>query len=197
MDEQERMHRAFMHDSYLFRRKVFKLFGGAFHVYDEFDQVVLYSEQKAFRLKEDFSLYSDETRAEELLTIKTPQILDVGATYYVDAPHSGERVGALRRKWLSSLARDTWKFLDPNEQEIGTLTESSTGRAILCRLIKPVPQRYFIRTEDGQHVAEVKQHFNPLVLKYTMTIEEREPPIDRRLLVASGVLLAAIERRQK
>ncbi len=39
---------AFRHRQYLFRRKVLKLFGGAFHVYDENGNVLFYSKQKAF-----------------------------------------------------------------------------------------------------------------------------------------------------
>ena len=50
---------------------------------------------------------------------------------------------------------------------------------------------------DGRKIAEVTQHFNPFVLKYSMTILPPEPPIDRRLLIAAGILLAGIERRQQ
>jgi hypothetical protein len=50
---------------------------------------------------------------------------------------------------------------------------------------------------DGREIAEIRQHFNPFVLKYTMEIFEPQLAIDRRLLVAAGILLAAIEGRQQ
>jgi len=80
--------------------------GGAFHVYDEAENLVLYSKQKAFKLKEDFRVYSDERQVEELLTIKTLQILDINAMYYVRDATTGEIVGAIKRKGLKSIVKD-------------------------------------------------------------------------------------------
>jgi len=191
------LHPALMHDQYLFRKKVFKLFGGAFHVYDKDGQVVLYSEQKAFKLKEDFRIYSDEYMSEELFTIKTPQILDISATYYVQDGPTGQPVGAIRRKGFKSIIRDEWIFLSNADEEIGTLTETSLASALLSRFINLIPQTYVIRSSTGRDVAVMRQHFNPFVLKYTMDITDPEPPIDRRLLLSAGVLLAAMEGRQQ
>ncbi len=191
------LHSAFQHNYYLFRRKVFKLFGGAFHIYDENRNLLLYSKQKAFKLREDFRVYSDKRQMEELLTIKTPQIFDISATYNVQDATTGEVIGAIRRKGLKSIVKDEWIFLSNESREIGKLTESSTARALLSRFIKLVPQTYVIVSADGRKIAEIRQHFNPFVLKYSMTIVEPEPSIDRRLLISSGIMLASIEQRQR
>ena len=98
MQEEPKLHRAFMHNQYLFRRKVLKIFGGAFRVYDRDGNVILFSEQRAFKLKEDFRVYSDPSKSEELLQIKTPQVFDIGATYYVWDSTLHQEVGALRRR---------------------------------------------------------------------------------------------------
>jgi len=193
----KKLHPAFQQSHYLFRRKVFKLFGGAFHVYDENGNLLFYSKQKAFKLREDFRVYSDEHLMEELLIIKTPQILDIGATYNVQDATTGESIGAIRRKGLKSIIKDEWIFLSNEGREIGRLTESSIKGALLSRFINLIPQRYVIVSADGREVAEIKQHFNPFVLKYSMTIVEPRPSIDRRLLISSGILLAGIERRQQ
>jgi uncharacterized protein YxjI len=176
---------------------VFKLFGGAFHAYDENGILLLYSKQKAFKLKEDFRIYTDERQVEELLTIKTPQILDIGATYNVQDATTGEPVGAIRRRGIKSIFKDEWIFLSNEATEIGKLKERSVLGAIASRFINLIPQTYVISSADGRTLAEIKQHFNPFVLKYSMTILEPEGPIDRRLLISSGILLAAIEQRQQ
>ena len=49
---------------YIVRTKVFKLFGGAFHVYDPAGNVVMYSKQKAFKLREDIRVYNDDAMLE-------------------------------------------------------------------------------------------------------------------------------------
>lgn len=190
------LHPAFNLDTYLFRRKVFKFFGGAFHVYDQNGTEVFHSEQKAFKLREDFRVYSGDAN-QELLTIKTPQILDIGATYNVVDATTGEAVGAIRRKGIKSFFKDEWIFLSQQGQEIGKLTESSLLGAFMTRFIDLIPQTYNIVSANGSFEAQVKQHFNPFVLKYTMTVFQPQPGIDRRLLVAAGILLAGIERRQQ
>src|SRR5687768_302768 len=77
----------FTHVQYLVRKKVLKIFGAAFHVYDTAGNVVLYSKQKAFKFKEDIRLYTGEDMTVELLTIQARQVIDFGASYdVVDTP---------------------------------------------------------------------------------------------------------------
>ncbi len=195
--DEQNLHPAFQHKRYLFRRKFFKIFGAAFHVYDEDNNLVFYAKQKAFKLKEDFRVYSDESETEELLVIKTPQILDFSATYYVFDPTADEVVGALKRKGWKSIFKDEWLFLTSENQQIGLLTETSWASAFMSRYLPFFPQTYLAQTNNGKTLAEIRQHFNPFILKYTLFILKQNPAIDRRLLIAAGILLAAIERRQR
>lgn len=96
------LHPAFRYDHYLLRRQVLAL-TGKFHLYDPNGQLVLYSQQKMFRLKEDIRAYSDESCSQELLYIQARQIIDFSAAYDVIDSLSGERVGVLRRKGWRSL----------------------------------------------------------------------------------------------
>ena len=186
----------FLHGQYLFRRKMFTMLGKAFQIYDEAGNLVLYSRQKPFKLREDFRVYSDESQAKELLIVKTPQILDISATYGVQDATTGEVVGAIKRKGLKSIVMDEWIFISGEGREIGKLTEASLAAALLSRFVNMIPQQYVIMANDRQ-VAEIKQHFNPFILRYTLTVTEDIPSIDRRLLIAAGILLTGIERRQK
>ncbi len=197
MQQSTELHPAFKHNYYMFRKKVFKIFGGAFHAYDENGILLLYSKQKAFKLREDFRVYTDERQADELLTIKTPQILDIGATYNIEDATTGQPVGAIRRRAIKSIFKDEWIYLSVSGSEIGRLTETSVLGAIVSRVVNLIPQNYSITSAEGRQVATIKQHFNPFVLKYSMSIFDSADSIDRRLLIASGILLAAIEGRQQ
>lgn len=189
---------AFSHDHYVFRRKVLRFFGGEFNIYDADGNLVMYSEQKAFKLKEDIHIYTEKQMSNEVLNIRARQRIDFGATYdVIDAP-SGERIGALRRKGLKSMLRDEWLFLDSQDQEIGTIKEDNVAMALIRRagLSWLLPQRYTISVQ-GQCVASLKQHFNPFVLKYILDLSnDHEKRLDTRLAVAGGILFCAIERRQ-
>ena len=183
--------------TYLVRRKVFTLAGGAFHFYDGEGRLVLYSKLKAFKLKEDIRLFTGEDMREELLAIHARKVLDISATYDVTDSRTGERVGAIQRKGMRSLLRDEWILRDAADQEIGLVREDSMGLALLRRfLTNLVPQRFDIQVM-GRKVATVRQNFNPFVLKLTVDFTlDPTGLLDRRLGLAAVLLLCAVEGRQ-
>ena len=93
---------AFTFDRYLLKRQVFAL-TGKFRFFDPNGQLVLFSEQKMFRLREDIRVYSDETKSREVLMIKARQIIDFSAAFDVVDSATGQKIGALRRKGMASL----------------------------------------------------------------------------------------------
>lgn len=189
----------FCHPSYLVRKKALKLLGGKVDIYAPDGTPVLCSLQKAFRLKEDIRLYSDDRKTNELLIISARQILDFSAAYdVVDAP-TGTPLGALRRKGLQSLIQDKWEILDPADQVIGTIEEDSIILALVRRFATNlIPQRYDFKNLQGQVIAEGNQHFNPFIYKLDLTMQMpgAQQSFDPRLLLASAVLLALIEGRE-
>ena len=189
----------FQHPSYLVRRKVLKLLGGAFHVFDPAGNVVLYSKQKAFKLKEDIRIYTGEDMGTEVLTIRTDQIIDLGATYHVhDSQQGGVRVGSLKRKGLKSMLRDEWIILDPSGQEVGIIQEDSVALALLRRLMVGwlLPQKYN-GTIGNNPVSLFTRNFNPIVSKMTLDFRmDIHGQLDRRLGIAAVIMLLAIEGKQ-
>ncbi len=190
------MNPAFQFNQYVLKRQVFAL-AGKFRFYDPSGKLVLFSEQKMFKLREDIRVFSDETKTQEVLIIKARQIIDFSAAFDVVDSGTGQKIGALRRKGLASLLRDEWEILDTSDNVIGSLFEDSMGLALIRRFLSNlVPQNYDM-TMGTERVADLKQNFNPftyqLNLDFSMDINKR---LDRRLGIAAGILLAAIEGRQ-
>ena len=158
----------------------------------------MFSEQKMFRLREDIRVYGDEGKTQEVLSIKARQILDFSAAYDVVDTAMNQKVGALRRRGLRSILRDEWEVLDANDTVIGKLFEDSVGLAMLRRFLLGswLPQNYDI-TVGETRVADLKQRFNlfryELDLDFRMDTAQR---LDRRLGIAAGILLAAVEGKQ-
>jgi hypothetical protein len=185
----------------MIRRKVLKLAGGAFHVFDAAGNVVFYSQQKAFKLREDIRVFSGEDMQTELLRIGARQIMDFAAAYDVIDSTNEQKVGALKRRGLASLVRDQWILMDAADRETGTVAEDSTGLALLRRIFGELvtiiaPQRYHFEI-GGRTVGVGQQNRNPFV--YTVTLDfsaDSEGALDRRLGLATGLLLAAIEGKQ-
>ena len=78
------MNPAFQFNQYLLKRQVFAL-AGKFRFFDPSNRLVLYSEQKMFKIREDIRVYSDESKTQEVLMIKARQIIDFSAAYDVGA----------------------------------------------------------------------------------------------------------------
>ncbi|MCL7415594.1 MAG: hypothetical protein M8349_05980 [ANME-2 cluster archaeon] len=187
----------FEHSTYLVRRKILKLFGAAFHIYDPDGNVAFYSKLKAFKMKEDIRVYTGEDMQEEVLVIKARKILDISAAYDVVDPTTNEKVGVLKRKGIKSIMKDEWIFMDANDQEIGLIKEDSTFFALFRRFITSIiPQTYHGYIGDNL-VCTFKQNFNPFVMKINLDFSpDTTNVLDRRLGIAAAVLLTAIEGKQ-
>jgi uncharacterized protein YxjI len=191
------LHSAFQYDQYLLKRQVLA-FTGKFRLYNSTEQLVLYSQQKMFKLKEDIRVYSDESMQEEILYIKARQIIDFSAAYDVMDSLSGISIGALRRKGFHSMLRDEWLVLDPGDQPIGILQEDNLTQALLRRFLLGsfLPQNYDLIMQNNR-VADLRQRFN--VFRYVLEIDFRfdtQRRLDHRLGIAAAILLATIEGKQ-
>jgi hypothetical protein len=191
------MNSIFQHPRYVLQRQVFAL-AGKFRMFDPTNKLVMFSEQKMFRWREDIRVYSDESKTQEVLSIKARQIMDFSAAYDVVDTALNQKVGALRRKGLRSLLRDEWEVLDENDNVKGLLFEDSMGLALLRRFLLGswLPQNYDI-SFGTTRVADLKQNFNlfryELNLDFSMDVAHA---LDRRLGIAAGILLAAVEGKQ-
>ena len=191
------MNPIFQFPTYLLKRQAIAL-TGKFRFYDPAGRLIMFSEQKMFRLREDIRVYDSEDKSREVLSVKARQIMDFSASYDVVDTELNQKVGVLRRKGLRSILRDEWEVLDANDQLIGQLFEDSVGMALLRRLLLGswLPQNYDM-TFGETRVADLKQNFNlfryELNLDFSMDTTNR---LDRRVGIAAGILLAAVEGKQ-
>lgn len=191
------MNPIFQFPTYLLKRQALAL-TGKFRFYDPAGRLVMFSEQKMFKLREDIRVYADENKSQEVLSVKARQIMDFSAAYDVVDTAMNQKVGALRRRGLQSILRDEWEVLDANDNVVGKLFEDSVGLALMRRLLlgSLLPQNYDI-TFGEMRVADLKQNFNlfryELNLDFSMDTTQR---LDRRLGIAAGLLLAVVEGKQ-
>jgi hypothetical protein len=186
----------FEQNNYFLKRQILKLAGGAFRIYDSQERLVLYSRQKAFKLKEDIRLYADEEMTEELIHIQARSIVDFSAAYDVIDSGTGQHIGSFRRKGWESMFRDLWTIHDTDENEVGHIQEDSGLLAFLRRfLANLIPQEYDGIIAD-QHFCHYKQTFNPFAYRLHIEFVEAANLFERIMGIAGSVLLAAIEGKQ-
>ncbi|WP_138493818.1 hypothetical protein [Paenibacillus pinistramenti] len=189
------MNPLFSRTKYVIRKKIFSLLGTKYHISDESGQLVLYSEMKAFKLKEDIRLYNDESMSQELLWIQARKIIDFSATYDVRDSATGEWIGALRRRGFKSILKDEWILLGTGDKELGRIKENSSFLALLRRFIHIIPQRYHVDIAGHKHPA-FTQNINPLVTKVLCDFSGLHQSLDPRLCLAAGILLCSMEGKQ-
>ncbi len=192
------MYSPFNANNFTLRRQVLAL-TGVFRLYDQNGQVIAYSRQKMFKLREDIRLYTDESQSQELMRIQARQIIDFSAAYDVFDSLEDRLVGTLRRRGFHSIVRDQWEVLGPGDQPLGTLIEDSQGRALLRRLLlgSLLPQDYDLLINENR-VMDLKQRFN--LFRYELDLDfsyDTMRQLDHRLGIAAGILLAAIEGKQE
>ena len=186
------MNPIFQSQNYLLKRQVFSL-TGKFRFYDSMENLVMFSEQKMFKLKEDIRVYSDENKTQEVLSIKARQIIDFSAAYDVVDTAYNQKIGTLRRKGWSSMFRDEWQVLDANDNQIGVLFEDSMGLALLRRFLLGswLPQNYDIVFGE-QRVADLKQRFNLFRYELDIDMSMSMGQLDPRMGIAAGILLTLL-----
>lgn len=192
------MNDRFNHSNYLIRKKVLKVFGDAFHIYDAQGGLAFYVKQKAFKLKEDIRIYSSEDMTDEILVIKARSRIDFGATYDVYDSQRNESIGSFRRKGMKSILKDEWIILDTQEVEVGLIKEDNMLLAIIRRFLSNLVPQSFHGTIGQYNVLTFNQRFNPFIQKIELDFSmDHNGLLDRRLGIAASVLLSAIEGKQQ
>ena len=181
------------------RKKFFKIFGGEIRIYDKDKKKLLYYvKQKAFKLKEDIIIYKDESFNQVFLRIKAESILDLGTKYNIYKIQNDQeiKIGSIKREFIKSIWRDSWKILDIQNQEIGYIQEDSLFKALLRRyLTNLIPQKFEIYYKNKLS-GVLKQTFNPFIAQYYADFSmNNDFPLE--LAIASLVLLQIIEGRQE
>ena len=182
---------------YVARRNFFNFFGIKCRILSLDGRAILFVHLKAFKLREDITVYGDEGMSRPLLGIQARQIIDFSAAYDVVDHTTGQRVGALRRRGLKSILRDEWELLDPADQVIGVLIEDSQLMALLRRFLSNlIPQNYHLSVH-GQPAATFTGTWNPFVVKHTVDLSaDNGGLLDPRLALAASVLLLTVEGKQ-
>ncbi|MEA2552034.1 MAG: hypothetical protein QOJ65_210 [Fimbriimonadaceae bacterium] len=188
----------YAHSNYRLKKQVMKLIGSAVRIYGPDGQLMFYVERKAFKIKDDIRVYADEAKTMELLSISARQMFDLFGTFDVKDSVSGATVGTLQRKLLASAIRDEWTVLDQAGTQCGRLFEESLALALVRRfIIALIPQSYDVE-HMGTKVADFKQKFGLWGYEMDLEFSSTAPShYDRRLGIASAVLLSLIEGRQR
>jgi uncharacterized protein YxjI len=153
--------------------------------------LVAFAQQKRMAMKEQVTLYADESKSSVLAAFKARNVIDLGGTYDVtDA--SGSAIGTFRKDFAQSLLRSTWHVEQP-----GLSTYTGQERNLVVALLRRFTDISFLPyhfdfTASGVTAFSVEKKWG-ITDKYVVTINDRQ--IDRRLVIAMAVGLDALQGR--
>ena len=185
----------FRNNHYTLKRQILAL-NGKVRVYAPGELLVLYAEQKLFKLKEDIRLFSSDDKLMEVMRIQARNIIDFSAAYDVLDSQTQTHLGTLRRKGWRSVMRDEWEILGASGELKALVREDSKGKALARRLLLGswLPQSYDMINPRGETWGAFHQRLN--LFRYIMDIELVLDRIDHRLALSAAILLAIIEGKQ-
>lgn len=187
----EQLHPLLQQNEYLIRRKL--LFGRYIKINDSTGAEVLFID----RDNEQFMIFADDSKSSPLLKINIKGIKDTAWNYEVTDTGSNDSVGYFEQGLIKKNIKDQWLIFSASGEKIGIIKEAGWVSAIFGRLIGWIyPQKFVVETTGGEIVARITGTTNPVILKNKLKIESLNPFIDRRLLIAAGLLLTTNEGRQ-
>ena len=171
--------------------------------------VTAFAQQKRLAFKEKVTFYTDEQKTATAFTFRAEKVFDVHGRYIVE-DENGAVIGMFKKEFKQSLINSTWKVLDPQGNELFTVSESSTALALFRRYSGWIPvvgdiielvtlflKYHFVFTKSGSE--EVTGRYEKTTLfrdHYTLSMtDEAHAMCDWRLLAAMGVGLDALQSR--
>lgn len=183
---------------YRIRKKVLAI-GNKYWIEDYNGNIIGFTKQKVFKLKEDIRIYTDESMTSELFRIMQEQILDVWGTFAIIDSQTNQAIGYIKRGFLSEFGRDAWELQNINRIPFGRIFEKSLGRALARKYLPGgglVPEKMTVEL-NNQPIAEVNQDFKIIGDIWDLNCVAVPPDLDRRVLLACIILMGCIERDRK
>lgn len=180
-------------------------FGKQASVVDASGQTVAYVRQKALKIKEDVTIFSDDSQQQPLYRVSADRVFDYNANYSITTPE-GAPVGSLRREGARSLLKATYRISDAQGGDIGVIHEENAWIKLADAAANQVPfvgmlsgyifnPAYLVEVH-GATVLYLKKR--PAFLEGRFTLEKRGDVSDEMetLLLPSVLMTAVLERER-
>lgn len=166
-------------------------------------EMVAFAEQDRFAFREKVTVWTSESKGDVLFTIEAEKILDIHGRFIIrDA--SGQVLGSCRKVFGASLLRSTWEVNDATDALVCTVQEKNLGMAVFRRIAQFVPVVSEISSflpfnfhflKDSEEVGTHARVWGSLNDRYALHLGTLLSGADRRLFLAIGILLDALQDR--
>ena len=100
---------------------------------------VCYVSQKVLALKEDITVFQDDSRTTELFKINADRIADFTTTYHFTEAQTRRPLGAVKSKGWRSIWKATYEVKDPQDNITHKIIEENPWVKVLDALFQEIP----------------------------------------------------------
>ena len=173
-------------------------------VTDSSDNLIWYVKQKAFKLKEDVSVYADEAQTRLVFKIAADRVIDWNARYDISGA-SGEKLGAIKRQGMKSLWKSQYDVTDARGASVFSVREANPWAKVFDSMLSEVPvlgaltgyvfhPAYIVSRPSGTPMFRVTKRPAMLEGKYRITVEGKYAENEEPLAMASMLMMLLLER---
>ena len=175
-----------------------------FFVRDSSGRPVAYVKQKLFKLKEDISVFEDESQQNILFKIKANQWIDWSASYQMYDKDNHE-IGKVGRKGARSLWKATYEIYDETGMQEFKIEEENAFVKIMDGLFSEVPvlglftgyffnPKYNITNANGELVAVFSKEPSFWGKKFILNQVTPLPEIEELRVILGLIMMVLLER---
>ena len=150
-----------------------------------------FSQQKMLKLKDEMTVYKDESKSEAVFKIKQNNIMDINANFEVIDSLYDQTVGYLEQQSFKSLTRNHWTLIDVNKNDIGLIRGKGSAKSRLKQSISG-KSKYEIMM-NGEIVGSLNEKMSWTAYTFKIDIDgDPEYKLDRRLPIAVALCIGAL-----
>ena len=181
-------------------------FSNDYSAKDANGRTVAFVKQKLFKLKEDISIYSDESKTDLQYKIKADRWIDFSAAYSITYA-DGTELGKIARKGWRSLWKAKYLLIDQHQKEQFTIEEENGWVKVWDNLLSEIPilgmltgylfnPSYAVTNLNGKKVARLKKQASFFGRKFEITkLGDIDNDDDERVMLGL-MMMVLLERRR-
>lgn len=184
----------------------FKLLAIASQIYvnEPGGSLVFYVKQKAFKLKEDITVFADPEQTRELFSIKADRILDFSASYHFTSAN-GQPVGSIKRQGMRSLWKAHYDISGPDGSLLMSLHEENPWVKVAEGVLSEIPlvglfagyilhPSYLVTSASGMPLMRLKKKPSLVERHFEITKLAEMHPHDEARAVLGALMMLLLER---
>ncbi len=173
---------------------------------DSSGKTIAYVRQKMFKLKEDISVYNDDTKSRLEYQIKADKWLDF-STAYAFFNREGKEFGKVVRKGWKSLWKAHYEIIDQHQKQQYVINEQNPWVKVLDSLIGEIPilnfftgylfnPTYIVKNNEGKEIVKLTKSKSFLGKTFEVSkVGELDNDDDDRIML-SLMMFVLLERRR-